>query len=359
MKIDKGSFLDVTENYDLKGAYIELTSECNLRCKHCYNQSGQATDLIKPTAFENIVNSLDSTTSSITLSGGEPLLSPYIWDYIELLKERKFEHPLIITNATLINSVIARRLAEANMIVQVSINGSSSDIHDALCGNGSFEKTMAGLKHLLNIGYNNIVVRATLSKINRNDMLKFIDLIKSLGLTKISIALLTRMGRATSNKGELSMSLHEKLETIAYLNHDKEFLEKISGLIVDVPEEDTTSGCPLIFSSKDIPLAPKIDYKGFVHICQIMYDKLYAIGNVNDMPLKQIITDSRFSNLIWFLRFGMQYINECQSCIWKSSCGKGCIAECINNGSVQCTDGKCPERKMMFKRDFCKSITTR
>lgn len=354
MKIDKGSFLDVSENYDLKGAYIELTSECNLRCKHCYNQSGQAADLINPTAFENIVDGLDSATSSITLSGGEPLLSPYIWDYIEILKERKFDRPLIITNATLIDKEIAQRLAEANIIVQVSINGSDSNMHDALCGNGSFERTIAGLKHLLNIGYNNIVVRATLSKINRYDMPKFIDLIKSLGLTKISIALLTKMGRATSNKDILSMSLHEKLETIAYLNHDKEFLEKISGLIVDVPEEDTTSGCPLILNSKNIPLSPKIDSKGFVHMCQIMYDKLYAIGNVNDMPLKQMISDAPFSNLIWFLRFGMQYIDECQSCIWKSSCGKGCIAECINNGSVQCTDGKCPERKMMFKRDFAK-----
>ena len=354
MKIDKGDFLDVSGNYELKGAYIELTSECNLRCKHCYNKSGQAADVISPIAFENVVGDLESATGTVTLSGGEPLLSPHIWDYIEILRERKFHRPLIITNATLIDKKVARKLADANMVVQVSINGSSADTHDVLCGKGAFERTMAGLKNLLNIGYYNIVVRATLSKINRHDMPQFIDLIKSLGLNNISIALLTNMGRATSNNDILTMSLQEKIDIINYLNHNEEFLEKIDGMLVDVPEEETTAGCPLILNDKDIPLSPKIDAKGFVHICQIMFDKLYSVGNVNDMPLKQIVTSSEFSNLIWFLRFGSQYMSECQSCIWQSTCGKGCIADCVNNGSIQCTDGKCPERKMMFRKEFSK-----
>ena len=32
-------------NYKLQGAYIELTSKCNLRCLHCYNESGVLKDL--------------------------------------------------------------------------------------------------------------------------------------------------------------------------------------------------------------------------------------------------------------------------------------------------------------------------
>ena len=36
----------LVDNYSLQGAYIELTSECNLRCLHCYNESGVLRNLI-------------------------------------------------------------------------------------------------------------------------------------------------------------------------------------------------------------------------------------------------------------------------------------------------------------------------
>ena len=33
-------FIKPSEQFDLKGFYLEITSKCNLRCLHCYNESG-------------------------------------------------------------------------------------------------------------------------------------------------------------------------------------------------------------------------------------------------------------------------------------------------------------------------------
>ena len=45
--------------YRLDGCYIELTSRCNLRCKHCYNDSGELKEEISEQAFQNILNCYD------------------------------------------------------------------------------------------------------------------------------------------------------------------------------------------------------------------------------------------------------------------------------------------------------------
>lgn len=31
-------FIKPSEQFDLKGFYLEITSKCNLRCLHCYNE---------------------------------------------------------------------------------------------------------------------------------------------------------------------------------------------------------------------------------------------------------------------------------------------------------------------------------
>lgn len=42
-------------DYILNGCYIEITSNCNLRCIHCYNESGELRDQISVEAFKNVL----------------------------------------------------------------------------------------------------------------------------------------------------------------------------------------------------------------------------------------------------------------------------------------------------------------
>lgn len=138
--------LEPVELYDLNGFYMEITSACNLRCLHCYNDSGVLKNQINFVDFEKIVNEFDDPETSITLSGGEPLMHPDFKCFLDCLAAKKFKNSLIVTNATLINEEIAGYIAKSKVPVQVSINGMSSKEHDLLCGVGNFERTMSGLE---------------------------------------------------------------------------------------------------------------------------------------------------------------------------------------------------------------------
>ena len=95
-------------DYELAGCYIEITSRCNLRCKHCYNESGELRKELDLQAFLNAYDGIpDTEECSITLSGGEPLLHPQVWEFIDRIQKRKSTKNLIITNATLITEDIA------------------------------------------------------------------------------------------------------------------------------------------------------------------------------------------------------------------------------------------------------------
>lgn len=46
-------------DYELAGCYIEITSRCNLRCKHCYNESGELRKELDLQAFLNAYDGMN------------------------------------------------------------------------------------------------------------------------------------------------------------------------------------------------------------------------------------------------------------------------------------------------------------
>ena len=349
----------LVDNYSLQGAYIELTSECNLRCLHCYNESGVLRNLINMKEYENIPNSLpNGEDTTVTLSGGEPLLHPLIWEFVKKLDEKEFGRKLMITNATLITPEIAKALKAHNLSIQVSLNGSCPDTHDKLCGKGNFDKTIKGLKYLLDAGLaERVLIRCMVSAFNITDVKKMIKMLAEQGIKHIDLATLTLLGRGKKNIDKMYLLPKDKKAFIRNISSDEEILRYIeNGINISFPDE-FTGVCPLIMDSidgKKIPLTPRIDSSGNVYLCQIFSGENYSIGNVYDETLSEICKGDRLSHLVWFLRYGMKYMHECEKCVWQSSCGKGCLALALNNGSIQETDGECELRKEQFLEDFLK-----
>jgi uncharacterized protein len=145
---------------------LEVTQDCNLRCLYCiYNDyyegkrnhtaiqmpfdiAERAIDFLKK-------NSSQSELKSIGFYGGEPLKRiQFIKRCVNYAKEVFPNQKLrfnITTNGTMINPKIAEYLLHEGFSIMVSIDG-PEPIHNRYrkdkVGNGSFDKTLLGLKNL-------------------------------------------------------------------------------------------------------------------------------------------------------------------------------------------------------------------
>ena len=123
---------------------LQITDRCNLKCRHCYLGESFHQDL----SVEQIVKILKEFEEiqglRLLLSGGEPLLHPEFWEVNEGLRGFAFRS-ILLSNGTLITKEVARRLNVHE--VQISLDGMKVG-HEALRGEGTFEKTLLAIDHL-------------------------------------------------------------------------------------------------------------------------------------------------------------------------------------------------------------------
>lgn len=165
-------------------AYLELTRECNLRCKHCLNNSGKLMlNQLNLKELKKLVQDLiDAGIQEIRFTGGEPLMYDGIYDLIKLADDNGV-CTSIGTNATLVTEKIAIKLKEAGLKkVVVSIDG-TKEMHDSIRGIGSYEKAIKGLYYLKNVGLN-VRVNTVIMKSNMEDVIK---LAKEMDKNKITL----------------------------------------------------------------------------------------------------------------------------------------------------------------------------
>lgn len=72
-------------SFEVSSLQIHVTEKCNLRCKNCFNQN--TSQEIGVSSFKRLHDSADrSGLSSITLTGGEPLLHSHFYDLLDVIK---------------------------------------------------------------------------------------------------------------------------------------------------------------------------------------------------------------------------------------------------------------------------------
>jgi MoaA/NifB/PqqE/SkfB family radical SAM enzyme len=137
--------------------WLYTNYDCNLRCSYCVAKSSpnaprRALGLAN---VQRLVNeAVELGFSDIFFTGGEPFILNEIYDMLAYASARV--KTTVLTNAMILRGPRLDKLcaiANENLIVQVSLDGGRPEHHDAYRGNGSWIKTVEGIKLLQGQGF--------------------------------------------------------------------------------------------------------------------------------------------------------------------------------------------------------------
>jgi len=139
-------------------AEIDVTDNCNLRCKHCYHFQGKAdikTQDLQKSVWEKRFNELyKQGIRVVLLVGGEPALRPDVL----MLADKTFPLVYIITNGTI------KVPDKFNHRIFVSIDGLPKT-NDSIRGNGVFSRVMKNYSE-----DKRVIINMTLTTENYNEL---------------------------------------------------------------------------------------------------------------------------------------------------------------------------------------------
>jgi MoaA/NifB/PqqE/SkfB family radical SAM enzyme len=203
----------------------EVTRICNLRCKHCFNNSGVALkdELTSPEAMHVLRQLKAARVVSINFSGGEPLLRRDIFDLLETTAQEGLS-AVLCTNGTLVDKETARRLRELGVIVRISLDGATRHVHDSLRGQGTFATTTKAIRSLVNAGVQTTII-SVISELNVNQVPSILRYAMKLKVHSIGFSNFLPVGRGKL-LSEYTLSLDKTRRLDKYLSRKREELQR-------------------------------------------------------------------------------------------------------------------------------------
>ena len=217
---------ELRKNPQLRFLFFELTQRCNENCIHCGSRCGENEVAELPT--EVYLRLLDKVASDfaghlpmICVTGGEPLLRQ---DFFEIVGHaHRLGFPWGMTsNGTLITKDVARRLKEAGMnTVSVSLDG-TKEYHDRFRrSQNAFERTVEGLRNLLEQGFEDVQATTVVTKQNLGSLEELFQVLYDIDVDSWRLLAIEPIGRALDIP-EMQLSTKEHFALLDFIRGKRE-----------------------------------------------------------------------------------------------------------------------------------------
>src|SRR3954471_15791897 len=182
----------------------ELTYACNLACVHCLSSSGRRDPRELTTAeCKAVIDELERMqVFYVNIGGGEPTVRADFWELVEYATAHhvgvKFS-----TNGVRITPERARRLAASDYVdVQISLDGATAEVNDAVRGPGSYDTALRAMANLRDAGFEGFKLSVVMTRHNIGQLDAFEELADRYG-AQLRITRLRPAGRGADTWGEL------------------------------------------------------------------------------------------------------------------------------------------------------------
>ncbi|MEV6326003.1 mycofactocin radical SAM maturase [Nocardia sp. NPDC051787] len=315
----------------------ELTYACNLACAHCLSSSGRRDPGELSTAeAKAVIDELQRMqVFYVNIGGGEPTVRPDFWELLDYSVAHnvgvKFS-----TNGVRLTPERARRLAATDYVdVQISLDGATAEVNDAVRGPGSFDMAYRAMTNLADAGFAGFKISVVMTRHNVAQLDEFKAIADRFG-AQLRITRLRPSGRGADVWNDLHPTTDQQLQIYDWLvANGEKVLTGDSFFHLNALGSTPLPGLNLCGAGRVVCL---IDPIGDVYACPFAIHDQFLAGNVRDPGGFESVW--RTSELFTRLR-QPQTGGACTSCSAYDACQGGCMAAKFFTGLP--LDGPDPE----------------
>jgi mycofactocin radical SAM maturase len=314
----------------------ELTYACNLACVHCLSSSGRRDPRELDTSdCKRVIDELARLqVFYINLGGGEPTVRGDFWDLLGYATNSRIGVKFS-TNGSRITPRAAAAIAASEYIdVQISLDGATAAVNDAVRGSGSYATAVQALERLAAAGASTFKISVVLTRHNVAQLDQFEHLAKRYG-AQLRITRLRPSGRGVEVWDELRPTAAQQRDAYDWLLERGDSVLTGDSFFHMSAYGTALPGLNMCGAGRVVCL---IDPVGDVYACPFAIHSEFLAGNVRDRGgFRKVWRDSElFSSLREPSSPG-----ACASCGQYDSCRGGCMAAKFFTGLP--LDGPDPE----------------
>ncbi len=342
-------------NYDImstpRNVDIAITGKCNLDCAYCfYADEMVARGDLSTETWLNFFDELGRLgVMNITLTGGEVFTRRDIFTLIDGLVANRMRYSFL-TNGTMITEdtmrefAIGKRASRVNSI-QISIDGSTADIHDASRPK-SFSRAVRGLRLLKEAGFP-VNVRVTINRYNYQDLDNIAHLLlEDIGLSSFATNEAYPCGATNRYEDGIRLSREQRFEVmkkltelnekyngrisatagpLVYAQEFKMIDEAMAQGLTSVPGRGALTSCGGVFSTIAIL------HDGTIVPCHVVHT--LKMGNIQTDDFGQLWRDHETMKVMRQRReIPLGRLETCKDCQYQGFCTGGCPGGAVMAG---------------------------